>query len=453
MNRINRILQSLMIGSIVAFLLLETATAFTQSFSPIVKRERKKVVHISTSMIVQQRTIPDPFFDRYFPGIPKKRRTSALGTGFLISSDGYIVTNNHVIEKAKKIEVVLLNEKKYRAKIVGKDTMTDLALLKIDVKGQEYVEFGDSDAVEIGDWVLAIGNPFGLDHSVSAGIVSAKERGIFGETYAYGQFLQTDAAINFGNSGGPLYDIDGKVIGINTAIAAGGQGIGFAIPSNLAAKVIDQLRQEGKVVRGYFGVVPQEVDHDLAKSFGMEKYSRGIILNKVEEDSPAGRAGLQQGDIVVEFEGKKIVREGQFRQYIAETAPGDRVEVKLFRNGKYLSKKVKVGEAPVAESVSHRSDAFDYGMQLVEITPEMKSRLKVAENYGLLVYRIDETKIAWQKGVRQGDVIMEAMGLQLKTPKDFADVLEKARKTGYPFANLFVIRNGNPLFLALPVMK
>ena len=411
------------------------------------------MVHITTSAVVQRNDIfRNPFFDQFYNKMPKKRRETALGSGFLISHDGYIVTNNHVVEKAEKIEVVLLNEKKYKAKIIGKDHMTDLALLKIDVENQEYVKFGNSDAVEIGDWVIAIGNPLGLDHSVTAGIVSAKERGVFGEAVAYGRFLQTDAAINPGNSGGPLYNVNGEVIGINSAIVAGGQGLGFAIPSNLAKKIIDQLRRKGKVVRGYFGVVPQEISGDLAKSFGLKESDRGIVLSRVDKNSPADKAGLEQGDIILEFEGKKIVKEGQFRQYIAETVPGDWVEVKLYRKGKYLLKKVKVAQRPEEEGVSHHTNFIDYGMQLVEITPQMRSNLNILENYGLLVYRIDETGIAWEKGIRKGDAIMEAMGVKLKTQNDFDEVLKKARKSGYPI-NLFIIRRGNPLFLALPITK
>lgn len=457
-----RIMKKLIFGKFILIFFISTivfsnspAFAHLNSFSTIVKSERNKVVHITTSAIVDNsRMFNDPFFEQFFKKLPKnapkKKRESALGSGFFYSEDGYIVTNNHVIARAEKIEVVLFNGKKYKAKVVGSDKMTDLALLKIDIENQDFVNFGDSEKLEVGDWVLAIGNPLGLDHSVTSGIISAKERGVFGNSVAYGQFLQTDAAINPGNSGGPLYNMDGKVIGINTAIVASGQGLGFAIPSNLAKKIIKQLKKDGKVVRGYFGVIPQELDDELAKSFGLPDDMSGIILTRVDEDTPAHKAGLQQGDIIVEIEGKKIVKEGQFRQYIAETLPGEKLDVKIFRNGEFYAKSVKVSKRPEEEQVSHSGVSQNFGMQLVKLNSDLKSQLEVSFDHGLFVYDIDPTGIAWEKGIRTGDVILEARNNKLYSPDNFQDAVRECRKLKIP-VNLLVYRNGNSIFVALPI--
>ncbi|MBT4288869.1 MAG: Do family serine endopeptidase [Deltaproteobacteria bacterium] len=429
--------------------------AHLNSFSSIVKSERNKVVHITTSSIVDNRHFfNDPFFEKFFKNIPKnmpkKKRESALGSGFFISHDGYILTNNHVVARADKIEVVLFNDKKYNAKVVGNDKMTDLALLKIDIENHDYAELGDSDELEVGDWVLAIGNPLGLDHSVTSGIISAKERGVFGNSVAYGQFLQTDAAINPGNSGGPLYNMDGKVVGINSAIVASGQGLGFAIPSNLAKKIFKQLMKNGKVVRGYFGVIPQELDEELAKSFGLPEGTGGIILTRVDDDTPAYKAGLKQGDIIVEIEGKKIIKEGQFRQYIAETMPGESLSVKVFRQGKFFQKSVKVSKRPDDEVASFTGVSQDFGMQLVKLNNDLRSQLDVNFEYGLYVYDVDPTEIAWEKGIRKGDIILEARNNKLKSNDDFQEVVKECRKLKIP-VNLLVYRNGNVNFVALPI--
>ncbi len=437
----------------VMFFAIGSAGAMPNSFSPIVKSEREKVVHISTSSVIDHSSMfRDPFFEQFFKGHPKpgKKRQSALGTGFIISEDGYIVTNSHVVEKAEKIEVVLFNDKKYSAEIIGIDVQTDLALLKIGITKHAYVKFGDSSAIEVGDWVLAIGNPLGLDHSVTAGIISAKNRGIFGESVAYGQFLQTDAAINPGNSGGPLFNMSSEVIGINTAIVSGGQGLGFAIPANLAQKIIGQLKKDGKVIRGYFGVVPQEVSEELAASFGLPSGVRGIVLTHVSEDSPAGRAGLQLGDVVVEYEGKPLTREGQFRQYIAETVPGERVHLKIFRDGKMIRITVKVIQRPESESVSAVNGSNDYGMRLTEITPQTREKLRLTNEHGLVVYQIDQTGVAWEKGIRQNDIILKANGKPVKTIREFNTAIRESQKKKHPI-RLLIQRDGNARFVALPI--
>lgn len=437
---------------ICIFLFLSTSNlqAHPDSFAPIVKSEKEKIVHIAISSIVKRSSRSgDRLFDRFNQRIPRQQRQSALGSGFLVSHDGYIVTNHHVIAKADKIEVMLHNGKKYKAKIIGKDKQTELALIKIEAKNLPFVEWGNSAVIEVGDWVLAIGNPLGLDHTVTAGIISAKGRNVFGNT-AYGQFLQTDAAINFGNSGGPLFNMDAEVIGINTAIVAGGQNLGFSIPSNLARKVIDQLKKHGKVERGWFGVTIQDVNRELAESFGLPDGMLGIVLTSILPDSPAEKAGLIKGDILVEFNGISLKKVTQLQQFVAETSPGTEVRVKLFRKGNFLNKTIKVTLSQPTEDTSLQSPDNFYKMRLVEMTMESRSSMNVKENYGLLVYDIDPSGVAWEKGIRKNDVILEANNQQLLTLADFTALLEKAQKQSRPIS-LLILRNGSSIYMALPV--
>lgn len=421
-----------------------------ESFADIFESEKGKIVHISTSGVVQQkRRFNDPFFDQFFGDVPQKRRQSALGSGFLISSDGYIVTNNHVVETAQKVEVTLFNGRKFKAKVVGKDKQTDLALIKINSKNLPYTKFGNSEKIRIGDWVVALGNPLGLDHSLTSGIISAKGRDIFGGT-AYGKFLQTDAAINPGNSGGPLFNMEGEVIGINTAIVAGGQGLGFAIPSNLAQKVIAQLRDNGKVVRGWLGVAIQTVSHELADSFGLPKNMKGVALTAVGPGTPADKSGLKQGDVLVEYNGKTLAKTTDLQQFVAESNPGEHANIKVFRNGKFINVRVKIGNKSSDSTAQRDQNLKGYGVQLVEITPESKMSLNLTQNYGLLVYNIDQSGIGWEKGLRRGDILLEANRTQLKGLTDFKTEIENSKKRNQPI-NILVMRGKNLIFLALPV--
>ncbi len=420
------------------------------SFSPIVKSEKEKIVNISTSAVVQRPNVKvDPFFERFYKNMPKKQRQSSLGSGFIISRDGYIVTNHHVIAKAEKIEVKLYNGRTFTAKIIGKDKITELALIKIEADDLPYVKWGDSDAIEVGDWVLAIGNPLGFDHTVTAGIISARGRSVFGNT-AYGQFLQTDAAINFGNSGGPLYNLDAEVIGINTAIVAGGQNLGFAIPSNMARSIIRQLRSHGKVARGWFGVGIQDVDNDLAESFGLPEGMRGVVLTDIGKGSPAEKAGLEKGDIIVEFNGVSLSKTAQLQQFVAETKPGADVSIKVFRDGDFIIKTVTVSLRPADTVASLDHSNMMFGMQLLKLTPEIKSKSGVAEKYGLMVVKIDQTGIAWEKGIRKNDIVLKANNKSLKTVDDFFEVVKTARKGSRPIT-LLVFRNGRSIFIPLPI--
>lgn len=435
---------------LICFALTQSASARPDTFSPIVKSESPKVVHISISSIVENPNImKDPFFKHFFRDLPQKQRKSALGSGFIISSDGYIVTNHHVIANAEKIEVTLHDGTVYKGEVVGKDKLSELAVLKIDAEDLPYIEWGDSKKMEVGDWVLAIGNPLGFDNTVTAGIISGLGRSVFPNT-AYGQFLQTDAAINFGNSGGPLFNMDSEVIGINTAIVAGGQNIGFAIPSNLARNVIDQLKQHGKVERGWFGVGIQDVDHELAESFGLPQGMKGVVLTSVGEDSPAAQAGLQQGDVIVKFNGDKLERVNDLQQKVAETTPGTEVRVEVFRQGELIKKNVTVGKRPESASAGLDNGRNKYGMRLVEISPNNKPNPNIKEDHGLLVYDIDQTGIAYEKGIRSGDVIIEANNQKLEKVEDFHEIMENAEKTARP-VYLLINRNGREMFIAIPV--
>lgn len=427
-----------------------SALARPNSFAPIVASEKEKVVNISTSSVVQRPHMKlDPFFEHFYKNIPRKQRQSSLGSGFIISDDGYIVTNHHVIDKAEKIEVTLYDGRNFTAEIVGKDKITELALIKIDAEDLPYVKWGDSDEIDVGDWVLAIGNPLGFDHTVTAGIISARGRSVFGST-AYGQFLQTDAAINFGNSGGPLYNMDAEVIGINTAIVAGGQNLGFAIPSNLALNIIQQLRDEGKVARGWFGVGIQEVNKELAESFGLPDSMRGVILTDIGQGSPADKAGLEKGDIIVEFNGISLSKTTELQQLVAETQPGSDVRIRIFRDGRFLNKTVTVALRPSDTIVSLDRAGMMFGMQLSELSPEIRSQSGIKEAFGLLVAEIDQTGIAWEKGIRKGDIILNANQNNLKTVDDFHQVVETARKGSRPITVL-IYRNGRSMFIPLPV--
>jgi serine protease Do len=437
-------------STLFCLVLVQTAFARLDSFAPIVKSESPKVVHISISAIVENQAIPkDPLFEQFFKDMPKRQRQSALGSGFFISSDGFIVTNHHVIAQADKIEVTLQNGTVYKAEVVGKDKLSELALIKVDAKDMPFVKWGNSDKMEVGDWVLAIGNPLGFDNTVTAGIISGSGRSVFSNT-AYGQFLQTDAAINFGNSGGPLYNVDGEVIGINTAIVAGGQNIGFAIPSNLARNVIDQLKKTGKVERGWFGVGIQDVNNELAESFDLPKGMKGVVLTSIGEGSPAAKAGLQQGDIIVKLNGDKLERVNDLQQKVAETTPGTEMTVEIFRKGKFLKKTVVVGVRPSEELAEEDSTQNKYGMHLVEISPENKPNPNLKQDYGLLVYDIDQTGMAWDKGIRQGDVIIEANNQKLEKVDDFYRIMSQAEKSSRP-VYLLINRNGREMFIAIPV--
>jgi serine protease Do len=396
------------------------------------------------------------------------RKATSLGSGFIIDPAGYIVTNNHVIADADEITVILHDNTNLKAKVVGRDTKTDIALLK--VKADEplvAVSWGNSDTARVGDWVLAIGNPFGLGGSVTAGILSARQRDI--NSGPYDDFLQTDAPINRGNSGGPMFNMDGQVIGINTAIyspSGGSIGIGFAIPSSLAKEVVNELKNEADhtVHRGWLGVRIQAVTDEIAESLGLNK-ARGALVASVNDNGPAQIAGIQPGDVILEFDGKDVGDMRQLPRLVAETPVDKSVPVTLWRKHAETTIKVKVGRleesdeqlasakaalkktAPSASRLVKR-----LGMTLSGITPELKSKFSLGDDAkGVVVVDVAKDSSADDKGFRPGDVIMEAAQEEVKSPEDLATQIEAAKKSGRKSILLLVQRQGDLRFVALRV--
>jgi len=364
------------------------ASVTPDSFADLAEKLKPAVVNISTSKTVRsgglqmfqepfgqgspfEQFFGDDFFRRFFGDIPERQfEQKSLGSGFIISEDGYIFTNNHVVEKADEILVKLSDEKEYKAKVVGTDQNIDIALLKIEPDGRlPVVTLGDSSRLRVGDWVVAIGNPFGLNQTVTAGIVSAKGRVI--GAGPYDDFIQTDASINPGNSGGPLFNLAGEVVGINTAIVAQGQGIGFAIPVNMARDVLDDLKTRGKVVRGWLGVSIQEISEDIAKNLNL-KSREGALVADVFEGDPADKAGLRTGDVIVRIDGEKIKDTHDLLQKIARMRVGQKTSVQVLRNGKEMTFSITVSERPDQERLIARGKTSQYlGMTVQEITPEI----------------------------------------------------------------------------------
>jgi serine protease Do len=368
----------------------------------------------------------DEFFKRFFGDAPERIPQRSLGSGVIVDATGIALTNAHVVENAKDIEVVTLDGNKHRAKLVGLDKKTDLAVLKLDDgKGAfSYARLGDSDRMQVGDWVIAVGSPFGLQSTVTAGIVSAKARQL-GQG-PFDDFIQTDAAINPGNSGGPLVNMQGEIIGINTAIVAGGTGIGFAIPSNLARKIYTELSAKGKVTRGWLGVSIQPLTPELAKSFGTRD-TKGILISDVIAESPAAKAGLQPGDILLEFDGKKMEAPADLQRAVGFTAPGATTRMKVLREKGERTVEVKIGEAPDERDVASRSGQrgpSSLGMEVRPVTPEVARQLNLRTPDGVVVVRVDDESPAAAAGVQRGDVIREINRQRVQTIGDF----EKATK-------------------------
>jgi len=392
------------------------------------------------------------------------REVTSLGSGFIIDPTGYIVTNNHVIEGAEDITVRMQDNVEYKARLIGHDPKTDLALLKIDApKPLPYVEWGDSDKARIGDWVLAIGNPFGIGGTVTAGIVSARQRDI--NAGPYDDFLQTDAAINRGNSGGPMFDVDGKVIGINTAIfspSGGSIGIGFALPSSLAKGVIDQLRQYGHPRRGWLGVRIQSVTPELAEGLKMTK-PMGALIAAVTDGGPADKAGIRQGDVVIKFDNKDIDEMRHLPRIIAETAFDTSVPVVVLRQGKEMTFQVKVGELdetaenkaadsgtqpskPKAPEVSKTI----LGLSLAEMSEQLRQRYNIAdEAAGVVVLNVDSKSNAAGKGLKAGDVIVEVDQNSVTTPADVEKRVAVAKSNGYKVVTFLIYRQGDFQWVAV----
>jgi serine protease Do len=418
------------------------------NFVEIAKNVKPAVVNINTTKIIKKKFINpfhgfqspfgenDPFndfFNKFFGGSQpyKKYKQKSLGSGFIISEDGYILTNNHVVSNADVINVTLSNEHSYKAKIIGVDPKTDIALIKINPRNDEnltVIRLGNSDKLEIGEWVLAIGNPFGFSRTVTAGIVSAKGR-VIGEG-PYDSFIQTDAAINPGNSGGPLINLKGEVVGINTAIIAAAQGIGFAIPINMAKFVMEQLKSKGYVQRGWLGVYIQNVSKDLADYFGMKEVY-GALVSQVIKESPAEKAGIKRGDIIIEFNGIKVKNTEALPKIVAKTPIGTKVDVIVLREGKKINFNVEISEMPdskVQASAQTEKQTDKLGISVVNITPEIVKRYGISDSEGVLIVSVKEESVAAKAGIREGDIIKSMEYQVVKNISDYNKIIDNFKK-------------------------
>ncbi len=408
-------------------------------FATIAAKVAPAVVYIEAERVEKVRyrsLLDDPFFEDFwrFFGEPREReqerRSTSRGSGFFISSDGYLVTNNHVVENAERVTLRTLDNQEFTAKVIGTDPETDLALLKADKKNLSFVKLGNSDQCRPGEWVLALGNPLGFEHTVTAGIISAKGRQLLGGP-RYQNFIQTDAAINPGNSGGPLVNMQGEVIGINAMISTttgGSIGIGFAIPSTLARKVVQQLKEKGRVVRGYLGVRGiYPVDEQTAKSMDLD-VNHGALIMKVEPGTPADKAGMKPYDVIVEIDGESIKDPTDLSFKVADIPPGTTVNIKVLRKGgeeKIL--KVKIAELESEEEpAAAPQTSKDLGFEVREMTPRLARRYGYRTDEGLIILEIEQSSEAYRKGIRQGDIILEVNQEKMESIEDWEKILKKA---------------------------
>ncbi|HEX5037551.1 MAG TPA: DegQ family serine endoprotease [bacterium] len=429
------------------------------TFSDLAKKVSSSVVNISTTKNARRRGVPgfnrrgprDPFFDdffeHFFNGPQMDAPQKSLGSGFLINSEGYIITNNHVVDGADEIKVVVDGKQKYDGKVVGSDPKTDLAVIKISAPNLPSVTLGDSDQIQVGDWVMAVGNPFGLDHTVTAGIVSAKGRVI--GAGPYDDFIQTDASINPGNSGGPLFNLKGEVIGVNTAIVAAGQGIGFAIPINMAKDLIPQLISKGKVTRAWLGVGIQEITPELAKSFKLPD-EKGALISNVFANSPAEKSGLKSGDVVRSFEGKPINESRDLPTMVAREPVNKTVTLTALRDGKEMTFQVLLGEMEKGEEVAEqttKTSSAELGLTCRDVTPEEAADLSLAqENKGVMIVNVESGSQAEISGVQRGDVLLSVNGTKLNGVADYVTAAKKI-KPG-EIVRLYIKRDDATVFLA-----
>ncbi len=426
---------------------------FSATFREVARKAGPSVVAITSTEYVEVRRMPipwlsDPFFRRYFGlpdedngGEPEVRRVprTGLGSGVIVDADGHILTNNHVVAGADEIEVVLADDRRFQAKIIGTDPPTDIAVIKIEGDDLPVAALGDSDKVEVGDWVLAIGQPLGLAKTVTAGIISAKGRASVGIA-DYEDFIQTDAAINPGNSGGPLVNLRGQVIGINTAIASrsgGFMGIGFAVPVNMAREVMKRLQEKGEVVRGWLGVGIQPVTKDMAEPMGLDE-ARGVLVNQVFDGGPAGEGGIEAGDVIVEFDGKAVETPLELQTAVAWTEPGKRVKVDLIRGGKPRTVTVKVGrrsEAPemAGTQPDQPTELEELGLGVGPVTPEAAERYGYERGQGVLITAVEAGGLAQRAGLAPGMLIVRVAGEKVTSVGEFREAVKKADlKRGVP---------------------
>jgi serine protease Do len=402
----------------------------------------------------------DDFFKHFFGQIPQqeqKQTLRSLGSGVIISADGLILTNNHVVAKADKISVVIGHNKKHSGKVVGTDPLSDIAVIRVEAKNLPAAILGNSDEVEVGEWVIAVGNPFELMHTVTAGIISAKGRSSVGLA-DYEDFFQTDASINPGNSGGALADLNGHVIGINTAIASpsgGNIGIGFAIPINMARQVMEQLISKGRVIRGYLGVTPQNIDEDLAKALKLPQ-TEGVLIGDVDPNGPGYRAGIKRGDVIIEFNGEKVEDETQLRNLAAQTAPGTAVKIVLLRNGQRMEVTATMAERPQERQKQapqpqqpepQMSDKLGFSLQ--NLTPDIAAQLGYKDQKGVVVTDVASGSPADDAGLQQGDLIKEANKTPVQTVADFEKAV-RGLKSGDAVA-LLVRRGPTTFYVAITI--
>ncbi|QDC11651.1 Do family serine endopeptidase [Oceanicola sp. D3] len=449
--------------------------AIPGSFADLAEQISPSVVNITTSTTVSRRTGPTPqvpegspfedffrdFLDR--EGNPDRpRRSSALGSGFVISEDGYIVTNNHVIEGADQITIEFFSGKELDAEVVGTDANTDIALLKVEPEeALPFVPFGDSNTARVGDWVIAMGNPLGQGFSVSAGIVSARNRALSG---TYDDYIQTDAAINRGNSGGPLFNMDGQVIGVNTAILSpngGSIGIGFSMASNVVTKVVAQLKEYGETRRGWLGVRIQDVTPDVAEAIGLTP-AKGALVTDVPE-GPAMEAGMKSGDVIISFDGQEVEDVRGLVRRVGNTEVGKTVRMVVFRDGKTETLKVTLGRREEAEgavpAVAEQGEGAEpeapqeqelLGLTVTTLTDELREQMSLDGNEeGLVIKEVDEMSEAYEKGLRAGDIITEAGQQKVRAVNELEDRVEEAREAGRKSLLLLIRRAGEPRFVAL----
>lgn len=448
------------------------------SFAELVKRVGPAVVNISTAkQQAASENVPMPqfppgspfeeFFKEFFDRErgqqqPQQRRGFSLGSGFVVDPAGFVVTNNHVIAEADEITVIFNDDSEYKARLIGKDGKTDLALLKIEGdKPFPYVEWADSDHVQVGDWMLAIGNPFGLGSTVTAGIVSARGRNI--NAGPYDDFFQVDAAINRGNSGGPSFTLEGKVFGVNTAIfspSGGNVGIGFAIPANLARTVIDSLKQSGRVARGWLGVRIQTVSEDIAENLGLPE-PEGALVAGVTPGGPAAESAIEPGDVILEFDGKAITRMRNLPRIVAETPIGKKVDVLVWRKGDKRHVQVVLGELPEDDQLAElgqpetpaetpSAKVAELGITVQPITDELRTQFQLAPSAkGVVITEVVAGSPAAAENLRAGDVVAEVNQEEVKTPGEVASKVAKVKQEGKKSVLLLVDRQGDLRFVAL----
>ncbi len=442
--------------------LSEKVVDTSKAFAEVVEAVSPSVVNISTKKTVRRERpslFNDPFFDfiNPFQEIPRKWKEQSLGSGVIVSDDGYIITNNHVVEQADEIKVTLYDRRTLTGKVVGADPKTDIALVKIDVRGLPTIPWGDAEKLKVGEFVLAIGNPFGLSHTVTMGIVSAVGRADVGIA-DYEDFIQTDAAINPGNSGGPLVNIHGELIGINTAIfsrSGGYQGIGFAVPSNMVRRVMEQLRKEGKVIRGWLGVTIQDMTPELAQKFGL-KTTAGALVSEVFKDSPAHKAGIKRGDVITAYDGRAVTGVSSLRNMVAQSKVGSEVVVTIVREGRSNKLRITIDELPKEFSEvssappDERPDDVKAlaGITVTELTGAIAKQLGISQSErGVVVLNVEPGSAAQEAGIKKGDVIQEIDRERILGIDDWKKIVSEIEPD--EMVVMFINRGGRKFYVAL----